>query len=184
MNTNGQTPKHEPTLPRRKRGFEMASGLVQAPIRKASEARGFSEHRLLTHWVEVVGDEIAQMGHPVKISYAKGGFGATLTLLTTGAFAPMLQAELPRIREKVNAVYGYNAISRVHITQTSPTGFAKGRAAFLGRNDTVTEPQMAELEPEARIFGEGVADEGLKAAIEDMARDFLRKKRTTQKEAK
>ena len=70
------------------------------------------------------------MSRPVKVSYAKGGFGATLTLLTTGAYAPMLQAELPKIRNRVNAVYGHNAISHIRITQTAPMGFSEGRAVF------------------------------------------------------
>ena len=42
--------------------------------------------------------------------------GATLTLLTTGANAPMLEMQKEKLRQKVNAVYGYNAISRVRIT--------------------------------------------------------------------
>ena len=178
MNTNGQTPKHEPTLPRRKRGFEMASGLVQAPIRKASEARGFSEHRLLTHWVEVVGDEIAQMGHPVKISYAKGGFGATLTLLTTGAFAPMLQAELPRIREKVNAVYGYNAIARIRITQTAPTGFDNGKAMFAQPDRPVEHRPDPALAAKAAETAAGIGDAGLRAALERLAGHVLSDKKS------
>ena len=103
---------------RRMRGFEAASGLLRDKIRSLGESRGFAVSRLLTHWAEVVGDEVAATARPVKIGYGKGGMGATLTLLTTGAVAPVLQMQLPAIREKVNACYGFNAISRIHITQT------------------------------------------------------------------
>lgn len=62
---------------RRMRGFEAAGGLLRERIRTAGETRGFAVSRLLTHWPEVVGAEIAAQTLPVKIGYAKGGFGAS-----------------------------------------------------------------------------------------------------------
>jgi len=112
------------------RGFSRAATLMQTRIRHASEERGFAVTRLLTHWTEVVGEATAKIATPVNVSYGKGGMGATLTLLTTGAQAPMLEMQKEQIREKVNACYGYRAISRVRVTQTAPTGFADGRVAF------------------------------------------------------
>ena len=91
---------------RRKRGFERTSGLLQKQIRKAGEKRGFAVSRLLTHWAEIVGEDTAKVAKPIKVSYGQGGFGATMTILTTGAQAPMLQADLPRIQDRVNACYG------------------------------------------------------------------------------
>lgn len=70
------------------------------------------------------------MARPVEVSYGRAGLGATLALLTTGARAPMLEMEKEKIREKVNACYGYNAIAKIRITQTAPIGFAEGQAAF------------------------------------------------------
>src|SRR6056297_1894133 len=119
-------PRHTSTT----RGFSRAATLMQTKIRKASEDRGFAVTRLLTHWPEVVGQATAAIATPVNVSYGKGGMGATLTLLTTGAQAPMLEMQKEKLREKVNAVYGYNAISRVRITQTAPTGFADGQVDF------------------------------------------------------
>ena len=119
-----------PKQEHRRRGFQAAVQPAGPQIRKVGEARGFAVSRLLTHWAEIAGPEIATCARPVKIGYAKGGFGATLTLLTTGPAAPMVQMQLPRLREKVNACYGYNAISRITITQTAPTGFAEGQASF------------------------------------------------------
>lgn len=86
--------------------------------------------RLLTHWAEVVGEDVARLALPVKVSYPRDGFGATLTVLTTGASAPLVQMQAPAIRDRVNACYGYNAIARITITQTAPTGFADGQVAF------------------------------------------------------
>jgi hypothetical protein len=165
---------------RRMRGFERASGLVQSRIRTAGERRGFAVARLLTHWEEIVGAATASVARPVKVSYAQGGFGATLTILTTGAQAPMLQAELPRIRERVNACYGYNAIARIRITQTAPTGFAEGQAEFSPPSAAAPAPPDPALRDEARRIVPPVADEGLRAALEALGENIL--SRTRKKE--
>lgn len=111
------------------RGFEAAASLVSARLRTGAESRGFAVARLLTHWPEIVGAETAACTRPVRVAHGRS-FGATLTILTDGAHAPLVQMQLPRIRDRVNAVYGFNAIARVAITQTAATGFAEGQAAF------------------------------------------------------
>ncbi len=170
-------PGQNQSTPRRKRGFERASGLLQGRIRKVGESRGFAVSRLLTHWADIVGEDTAAAALPVKVSYSQGGMGATLTLLTTGAKAPMLQAELPKIREKVNACYGYAAISRIRITQTAPIGFAEGRVAFDHARtaaspapDPATDPASAAA---ARDVTRAVSDDRLRAALEDLGRKVL-----------
>ena len=114
----------------KQKGFARASTLLRGRIREASGARGFAQSKLLTHWEEVAGSEIAKICRPVEVNYSKGGFGAALVLLTTGAHAPVLEMEKEKLRERVNAVYGYNAIGRIRITQTAPTGFAEGQIEF------------------------------------------------------
>ena len=115
---------------RRMKGFEQTGHLLQSDIRKAGEGRGFAVSRLLTHWSEVAGENLAKSTRPVRINYGKGGIGATLTLLVRGAEAPFVQAELPKLKDRVNAVYGYAAVSRITLTQTAPTGFAEGQIDF------------------------------------------------------
>ena len=101
------------------KGFKRTDSLLSQQIRKASETRGFAQSRLLTHWTEIAGEATAAISRPVEVSYGrKEGIGATLTLLTTGANAPMLEMQKEQLRARVNAVYGYNAIARVRITQT------------------------------------------------------------------
>ncbi|MGO4851950.1 DUF721 domain-containing protein [Phaeovulum sp. W22_SRMD_FR3] len=169
----------KPTPPktpfRRMRGFEPAAGLMRERIRTAGEARGFAVARLLTHWAEVVGEEIAARARPVKVGYGKGAMGATLTLLTTGAAAPMLQMQLPAIRDKVNACYGYNAISKVILTQTAPTGFAEGQAQFAPAPKAVKPPPDPEICREAQATAAPVGDSDLRAALELLAQNVLTK---------
>jgi hypothetical protein len=157
-------------------GFKRTSALLQTSIRRASETRGFAQSRLLTHWAEVVGEDIAAIARPVEVSYARQGMGATLTLLTIGAQAPMLEMQKEKLRERVNAVYGYNAIARIRITQTAPTGFAEGQVDFNHRPKAKTPPTVApETLHAATSLAAPVADDGLRAALETLARNVLTK---------
>ena len=165
---------------RRKRGFERTSGLLQKQIRKAGEKRGFAVSRLLTHWAEIVGEDTAKIAKPIKVSYGQGGFGATMTVLTTGAQAPMLQADLPRIQDRVNACYGYNAISRIRITQTAPTGFAEGQAQFIDAPKPARPAASPEQKAAAKAAVAPIGDEGLRAALEALGQSIISKSKTKQ----
>lgn len=164
-----------PPLTRRMRGFEAASRLVESRIRKAGEARGFAISRLLTHWAEIAGPDIAAQCRPVKVGYSKGGLGGTLTLLTTGAAGPMLQMQLPALRERVNACYGYNAIARIHLTQTAPMGFAEGQAQFDPAPKAAAREPAPEIQTKARETAAPVRDQSLRAALERLACNVLSK---------
>lgn len=166
----------KPPSPYRKRyrkGFEQTSSLLQSQIRKAGESRGFAVSRVLTHWAEIAGPDIAAMARPVNVSYGRGGFGATLVVLTTGAQAPILEMQKEKLREKVNACYGYAAIRAVRITQTAPSGFSEGQARFgpapaapAPRDDARTvELASAAVAP--------VADPDLRSALERLGRNVL-----------
>ena len=156
------------------RGFSRAATLMQDSIRKASEDRGFAVSRLLTHWPEVVGEAVAKIATPVNVSYGKGGMGATLTLLTTGAQAPMLEMQKEQIREKVNACYGYRAIARVRITQTAPTGFAEGRATFDHAPKPRKSPTPA-MQSAASDISRKIENENLRKALAALGANVLNK---------
>ncbi|NDW00776.1 DUF721 domain-containing protein [Salipiger sp. PrR002] len=158
-------------------GFAKTSGLLNAQIRKASESRGFAQSRLLTHWEEIVGADVAAIARPVEVSYGRKAFGATLTLLTTGANAPLLEMQKEQLRDKVNALYGYNAIARIRITQTASTGFAEGRVAF-GHAQKVEKPEPSpEIKAEAHKVAGDIHDDGLRQALERLAGNVISKSR-------
>ena len=156
------------------KGFARTSTLLTKRIRAASETRGFAQSRLLTQWTEVVGEAISAISRPVEVSYGRGGMGATLTLLTTGANAPVLEMEKEKLRARVNAVYGYNAIARVRITQTAATGFAEGQAVF---QRATTKPAAKTSDPvlrqKAAGFADPVEDDGLKQALALLGENIL-----------
>jgi hypothetical protein len=154
--------------------FTRAASLLQGQIRRAGESRGFAVTRLLTHWPEIVGEDVARIARPVEVSYGRQGMGATLSVLTTGAQAPMLEMQKERLREKVNAVYGYNAIARIRITQTAPTGFSEGQADFNHAPAPRQKPAPdAVATRNAAAVAQGVGDEKLRAAIESLALNVL-----------
>ncbi len=155
------------------KGFQRTSTLVERQIRKAGETRGFATSRLLTHWAEIVGPDMASIARPVNVSYARSGMGATLTVLTTGAQAPMLEMQKDKLRERVNACYGYQAISKIRITQTAPSGFAEGAAQFgAAPKPRETRPDPAATEA-ARQSAAPVSDPDLRAALERLGANVL-----------
>lgn len=159
------------------RGFKRTATLLNGQIRRAGESRGFAVSRLLTHWAEIVGQDMAAIARPVNVGYGKGGIGATLTVLTTGPQAPMLEMQKEQLRSKVNAVYGYNAISRVRITQTAPTGFAEGQASFDHKPKSAKPKIDPEIEAEADRTARNVHDGELRAALERLGRNVLSKQK-------
>lgn len=160
------------------KGFKRTASLLTGQIRSASESRGFAQSRLLTQWAEVAGADIAAVARPVEVSYGRGGMGATLTVLTTGAQAPMLEMQKEQIRARVNAVYGYNAIARIRVTQTAATGFAEGQVAFDHQLlDTSPKPATPEMHKAASVVVGPVADAGLRAALERLGANILTKEK-------
>lgn len=160
--------------PRRSNGFRRAVSLMETQIRRASETRGFAHVQILTHWADIVGPDLAKNCKPIDVKYQKSGLGATLSVLTTGAFAPMIEMQKDIIRSRVNAVYGYNAISKVRVTQTAPTGFADGQVEFTPK-PKVDDPPTPAITQESNALTQGVNDANLKRALEGLAKNVLSK---------
>ena len=156
------------------KGFKRTANLLGDRIRKVGESRGFAVSRVLTHWSESVGEDLASLCRPVQVSYGRGGFGATLSILTTGAQAPMLEMQKEKLRARVNAVYGYNAIARVRITQTAQTGFAEGQAMFLHPDDTSQKPAPdPATQAKAQAATTEIANTDLRQALERLGQNVL-----------
>ncbi len=159
---------------RRMRGFEPASGLLADRIRKAGESRGFAMTRLLTHWDEIAGEDLARVTRPVKVGYGREGMGATLTLWVQGAMAPLVEMQKAAILARVNAVYGYAAVARITLTQTDPGagpgGFAEAPSAWA------PAPVARPIPPAAVQAAADVTDPGLRDALTQLAANVLARK--------
>lgn len=166
----------KPQQPRRNWKFTQAGSLIAPQLRKASEKRGFAHTRLLTDWDEIVGPEVATLARPVKVGYARQGFGATLTVLVSGAAAPQVQMMTQVILDRVNACYGYAAISRVSLTQTAPgslaRGFAEAQAGYAAPKPELPAERIESLRSDLREVG----DDGLRAALMSLGKNIESKR--------
>lgn len=170
-----KTAQPKQAVPRRRgsKGFSAMSGLIEGQIRRAGEKRGFAVMRLLTHWAEIVGADTAKMARPVDVGYSRDGFGATLTVLCSGSTAPLVQQMAPQIREKVNACYGYSAISRVRITQTAPVGFHEGQMAFNSGPKPAKPAPAPEVVAASATLARDVESDGLRHALEQLGQNVM-----------
>ena len=152
----------------RKHGFKKASVLLKKNIQKVSESRGFAQSRVLTHWSEIVGEEISSVSIPTKVSYKTDGLGATLTILTSGSSGPVLEMQKEFIRTKINAVYGYNAIQKIKITQSSPL-------ALIRKNEnpqsviSKKNKRKVEISTSLEKAVNEIDDKNLRQALEELA---------------
>ncbi len=145
-----------PTKPRikkpfKRKGFLQAGSLLEIGLRQSMAKRGFGESRVLTHWAEIVGADIARIAEPLKLNYPKDGFGADLVVLCVGANAPLVQMQIPDIIERVNSCYGYRAITRVKVTQT--------RGKHAGVSVAHSAMSQSNLSPPTGLVPSGFAEE-------------------------
>jgi hypothetical protein len=115
----------------------------------------------------VVGERIADLCRPVRLGYAaKEGMGGTLTIGALGANALEVQHLTPQITERVNAHYGYRAVSRIRLVQLGPEAFEEHK-----RRTAPPHPR-----PEAvaviRETVAPVAHEGLRDALERLGQNI------------
>ena len=102
------------------------------------------------------------------MSYKTDGLGATLTLLTSGSSGPILEMQKEFIRNKINAVYGYNAVHKIKITQSSPI-------AVIGKNEKsksmFSKNKKIDVEISSRIKEtvNEIDDKNLRQALEELA---------------
>lgn len=159
--------------------FKPASDLLRSKIRELGEARGFSTTRLLTHWPEIVGQSVAAIARPLEIRHPRPRAGqppegATLTVIALGAAALRIEMEKERIRERVNACYGYNAIAKIRIRQAGPESFAAEVAALERLPPREPDPQVLQA---VQPLTEGVGNTELRLALAALAANVLSKSR-------
>ncbi len=122
----------------------------------------------MTHWSEIVGEEISSVSIPTKVSYKSDGLGATLTILTSGSSGPVLEMQKQFIKDKINAVYGYNAIHKIKITQSSPITLLRkneNSESIISENKKIN----VEISPSLEKAVSEIDDKNLRQALEELA---------------
>ncbi|MBX3498423.1 MAG: DUF721 domain-containing protein [Alphaproteobacteria bacterium] len=152
-------PQPEITLDRRGR-FRRLGASVPGLIRPLAKARGTALASLLAEWPLIVGDELARVSLPDRLT------GTTLRLLVVPSAALVMQHDAPRIVARINAYYGRPAVGRISLVQGPLPAAAPPRRP--ARPALAADRQAA-----LRAATEGIDDDRLKAALERLGRAIL-----------
>ena len=80
--------------------------------------RGFAEGRILTHWEQIVGPELARASLPQKLSFpANRKTDGALQIQVESGRALEIQYQEPQILERINTYFGYRAVGRLTLLQ-------------------------------------------------------------------
>ena len=127
----------ETKQPHRKNRMARLSTMVEGMVAPSAQARGFVISRLISHWPEIVGD-IAEWCQPASLSFDRGKRNdGVLKLAITYGRGPQAQAMSAQIIDRVNAAFGYNAVSRITLVQSlSPLAKAESTVQSTTPADT------------------------------------------------
>ena len=97
---------------------------IAAVLPKISEPalrrRGFATAEIVTRWPEIAGEALAAESAPDHLSFPKiSRQGGTLYIAASGSVALQIQHQAPTILQRINVYFGYPAVGRISISQTS-----------------------------------------------------------------
>jgi hypothetical protein len=88
--------------------------------------QGFAASELVTHWPDIVGEEVAAFAEPIKLQWSRHDEpgeqeAATLILRVEGPAAIEIQHASDVILERVNRFLGWRAVARLSLRQAPLT---------------------------------------------------------------
>ncbi|MEQ8966495.1 MAG: DciA family protein [Azospirillaceae bacterium] len=146
-----------------------ALAAVIGPITRSALGKSKSAiAALIADWPVVVGPEIAAAARPERLAFPRGRQdGATLTLTVAPAEALVLQHDLPRLIERINAHYGYAAVAKIKLVQAPPPPAPAARAPAR----PIPAGEAATIDAAVA----GVEDDDLRARLAELGRALLRR---------
>ena len=92
---------------------------IRAITKKALGARGFAGSDILQFWEDIVGADLARGVVPQKLTFEKDNrmHGTLVVKSAGGAFAMLFEHQKERVMQRINAFFGYPAVSRIKIIQ-------------------------------------------------------------------
>jgi hypothetical protein len=135
--------------PKRPRNAAPLADLVGKTIGDAFARQGFAVVEIVTHWPEIVGEELAKRSEPMKLTWPRRDDPDSVGVLQVrveGAYALEIQHLQPVIIERVNRYFGWRCVGRLAIRQ--------GPVAPRRKRPPVRkEPAAAEIEQTRRSIG-------------------------------
>ena len=98
------------------------SDLVSRCLGDVFAKQGFASTELVTHWPEIVGQDVAALAEPIKMQWPRTMAGdapepATLVLRAEGPAAIEVQHLSGTIIARVNQFFGWRAVGRIALRQ-------------------------------------------------------------------
>lgn len=148
------------------------AGKSLAPlIRELDERFGRGAGALEPRWREIVGDQLARVTRPQKLTRGRAGAGGTLELRVAGPAALLVQHQSADILARVNLFLGAGAVDKLRIAQGPVKPLAVPAASTRGARRRI-EPLDAAAEAALSKSVEAAPD-GLKAALATLGRAVL-----------
>jgi hypothetical protein len=146
-------------------GPKPLADLIGACVGHVFERQGFASREIVTHWDEIVGNEVAAHAEPLRMNWVRTSDPddmqpATLVLRVEGPAAIEIQHLSGLIVERVNRYFGWQAIS----------GIALRQAPLARRNRKPRRPKIDDARA-AALAAEmtGITDDRLRAALGRLA---------------
>jgi hypothetical protein len=148
---------------------------LDKPFRALTQAAfaryGFAYGDLLNQWEAIAGASVARLCRPERIAWPRQAGelrqrqGGTLYLRALAGRALELHYETPRLIERINAFYGYAAITAIKLRQ----------AATLAPAPQPTQLRNLDAESEAALETElaGIRDDSLRQALRRLGQGAL-----------
>ncbi|MDG2000756.1 MAG: DciA family protein [Alphaproteobacteria bacterium] len=123
--------------------------------------RGFKEHKVITNWKDIVGDEISIYTIPESLTHNK-----LLTIKCESSHALEFQYHIPKIIERITIMMGYPAVKSIRIKQGNIKN--KNKAVKIKKN-AISKKNKEELHS---ILNK-VNDENLKKKLINFSKSFF-----------
>jgi hypothetical protein len=105
---------------KRPRNAAVLADLVGKTIGDALSRQGFASVEIVTHWQDIVGDDLARRSEPMKLTWPRRDDPDSVGILqirVEGAYALEVQHLQPVIIERVNRYFGWRCVGRIAIRQ-------------------------------------------------------------------
>lgn len=156
-----------------RRAYEGLATLVpeiRSITRQALGTRGFSGADILESWVDIVGPDLSKGVRPEKLVFEKNNrsHGTLVVKTAGGAFAMLFEHQKRRVIERINAFFGYPAVSNIKMIQGAlklPTPVA------VQPKRPIAPEKLNELSDKVCV----IEDEELRAATYEIGKALLEK---------
>lgn len=132
--------------------------------------------RIVKHWEEIVGADLATKAQPVKINYRQKKVNrsttpqVTLDIAASSADATLLHYQKDLILERINQIFGERWITGVRfVTMPVNTQAPKGRKHSKKANTPLTPTQKNHLS----MMLEGVEDDEIRTRLEKLGQGII-----------